>query len=345
MHRGSALALAAEKWHRAGLWVLTRADHDYPRRLKKLLKTDCPPVLFGAGDPGLLNKGGVAVVGARNADNSALAFSHALGGKAAEQGYLIISGGARGVDEAAMTGSLEAEGAVIGVMADSLLKAAMSKKYRQHLVNNNLVLISSYYPEAGFNAGNAMSRNKYIYCIADMAVVVQSGTRGGTWSGVLENLKNNWTPLWVRETDDKKSGNALIISKGGQCLSKELRQLDIGALFDHRHAMNDSPVTQDIFGKVAVREDSGQYETHETATEDNNKKTHNEAIKNISLYQCFLIKLRALINETAKTTDELVGELELNKTQLNTWLKQAVKDKKIKKLNRPVRYEWQGIDK
>src|SRR6267143_374410 len=61
--RSAALGLAVEKWERAGLWVITRADADYPARFKKLLKTESPPVLIGSGNRSLLNAGGVAVVG------------------------------------------------------------------------------------------------------------------------------------------------------------------------------------------------------------------------------------------------------------------------------------------
>ena len=32
--RSAALGLAVEKWERAGLWVLTRGDSDYPSRLR-----------------------------------------------------------------------------------------------------------------------------------------------------------------------------------------------------------------------------------------------------------------------------------------------------------------------
>ena len=245
MNRGSALALAAEKWTRAGLWVLTRSDQYYPSRLKQLLKTDCPAVLFGCGNPALLNQGGIAVVGARNANKADLEFSGDLGRKAASQGYSIVSGGARGVDEAAMLGALDAEGTVIGVMADSLLRAATSRKYREYLIKQSLALISPYYPEAGFNAGNAMSRNKYIYCLSDAGVVVQSDTKGGTWNGALENLKHQWAPLWVREANNSDSGNAQIIRKGGRPLTGDLSRLDISTLATSSD--NRNTPAQDLF--------------------------------------------------------------------------------------------------
>jgi hypothetical protein len=62
----------------------------------------------------------------------------------------------------------------------------------------NLVLVSPFNPEAGFDVGNAMARNKYIYCLSDAAIVVATSKgSGGTWSGATENLKRNWAPLWV----------------------------------------------------------------------------------------------------------------------------------------------------
>ena len=49
LNRGAALALASEKWQRAGLWVITRSDTEYPELLRLRLKSDCPPILFGCG--------------------------------------------------------------------------------------------------------------------------------------------------------------------------------------------------------------------------------------------------------------------------------------------------------
>jgi predicted Rossmann fold nucleotide-binding protein DprA/Smf involved in DNA uptake len=162
LSRGHALALAVEKWQRTGLWIITRADPDYPMRLKSRLKTLSPPVLFGCGERRLINNGGLAVIGSRNASDEDLAFTQAIGSKAAQEGISIVSGGARGVDETAMLGAINAGGSAIGIVADSLLRAATSKKWRNALMDGRLVLLSPFYPEAGFSVGNAMARNKYI---------------------------------------------------------------------------------------------------------------------------------------------------------------------------------------
>ncbi len=238
LNRGMALALNMEKWERSGLWVMTRSDDDYPRRIKdRLGPGKSPHILFGCGNRGLLQDDGnaLAVVGSRDAEDIDLAYSGNLGKKAANSGWSVVSGGARGVDEAAMLGALDAEGTVIGVLADSLLKTSLSKKYLRHLMDNSLALVSPFNPESGFNVGNAMSRNKYIYCLSDAAVVVRSDIKGGTWKGAEENQKNNWVPIWVKHTDD---GNHRIVQRGANWLPQSIEDIDVSALME---TANDAP--------------------------------------------------------------------------------------------------------
>jgi predicted Rossmann fold nucleotide-binding protein DprA/Smf involved in DNA uptake len=366
INRGSALALAMEKWLRAGLWVVTRSDPDYPLRLKQRLRTDSPALLFGCGNRALLNGGGLAVIGSRNATKQDLTYSRELGALAAENGYSIVSGGARGVDEASMLGALEAEGTVIGVLADSLLRACSSAKYRNYLMAHNLVLISPFYPEAGFNIGNAMQRNKYIYCLSDAAVVVHSGKKGGTWSGATENLKKQWVPLWVKRTGDGESGNAAIVKTDAEWISENIKEVDIKTLFSNKTTTRGKG---DLFSQAAgaVNEHDVEYspeQKHQPKDESKiadkgqaplsiapvqiNEPTGavargNEAsspFEHLEFYDLFLVKVQALCADSPKTTDDLIEALQLNKTQVNAWLKQAVADEKVKKLSRPVRYQW-----
>lgn len=230
LNRGHSLALAVEKWARAGLWVITRSDADYPKRFKFRLRAESPAVLFGCGNKSLLNSGGLAVIGSRSANNDDLEFTDQLGAKAAISRITIISGGARGVDESAMLGAMNSGGNVIGIMADSLMQAATSTKWRSGLINGNVVLVSPYYPEAGFSAGNAMARNKYIYCLADSSLVIHSGKKGGTLNGAEENLKKQWVPLWVKPSDDADAANESLVKHGGSWCANDIASLDLTAI-------------------------------------------------------------------------------------------------------------------
>ncbi len=225
--RGGTLGLSLERWRRAGIWVIARPEPEYPDRLKRRLQLASPPILFGCGNKALLDRGGIAVVGSRAADREDIEFTEDLGKEVARQGLSIVSGGARGVDESAMLGALRSEGTAIGVLADSLLRSGTSERFRKYLISGDLVLTTPFNPEAGFNVGNAMSRNRYIYGLADAAIVISSTPdKGGTWNGALEDLKAAWVPLWVKRTKNEKSGNPELVRRGARWLPDDLPSLD-----------------------------------------------------------------------------------------------------------------------
>ena len=214
--RGFLLSQVVERWQARAIWVVSRADADYPRRLKTQLREDAPAVIYGCGDIRLLGSGGFAVVGSRHVDESLIDYTMAVGRLAARAGKTLVSGGAKGIDQAAMRGALEVGGKVCGVLANNLEKTAMNREHRNLLLDGQLVLISSYDPSAGFNVGNAMQRNKLIYALADASLVVSSDiNKGGTWAGAIEQLdKLKFVPVYVRSTDESSAGLDALRKKG-----------------------------------------------------------------------------------------------------------------------------------
>lgn len=214
--RGFLLSQAIERWQARAIWVVSRADDEYPRRLKSRLREDAPAVLYGCGDISVLETGGLAVVGSRDVDDTLIEYTMAIGGLAARAGRTLVSGGAKGIDQAAMRGALEADGTVIGVLADGLEKSAMNRDHRNLVVDGRLVLASPYDPGAGFNVGNAMQRNKIIYALADASLVVSSNVnQGGTWAGAIEQLdKLRLVPVYVRSTGEASEGLDALRRKG-----------------------------------------------------------------------------------------------------------------------------------
>ncbi len=216
LQRGVKLGFAVEKWSQSGIWVLCRSDPDYPARFKSHLKEKAPPVLFGTGERSLLAGGGLAIVGSRTVDAEGDAFTREVAAWCARGGLPVVSGGARGVDQIAMAGALEAGGTVVGVLADTLLKRSVSRDARSALADGRLLLLSPYHPEAGFNVGNAMGRNKLIYALADYGLVVSADhNKGGTWAGATEELKRTPSrPVFVRLTGTLPPGNRKLLELG-----------------------------------------------------------------------------------------------------------------------------------
>jgi len=214
--RGFLLSQVIEHWQARAIWVISRADAEYPRRLKARFREDAPAMLYGCGDISLLETGGLAVVGSRHVDDTLIDYTMNVGRLAARAGRTLVSGGAKGIDQAAMRGALEAGGKVSGVLADSLEKTAMNREHRNLLLDGQLVLISPYDPSAGFNVGNAMQRNKLIYALADASLVVSSDlNKGGTWAGATEQLdKLKLVPVYVRSTGVLSAGLDALRSKG-----------------------------------------------------------------------------------------------------------------------------------
>jgi DNA processing protein len=228
LDRGGALALELETLFSRGLWAVTRVDDLYPAKLRNTLKHQAPSVLFGAGDIRLLEKAGVAVVGSRSIDEAAAAFAKEIGRKAASAGLPLVSGGAKGSDQHAMAGAMEAEGTAIGALADSLENTVRKSEIRELLLDGRLILLTPYAPTAGFSVGAAMGRNKLIYGLADFAVVVQSDFQtGGTWAGATEALKANWCPVFVRESAETPKGNRELIKLGAASFPEaELEEIE-----------------------------------------------------------------------------------------------------------------------
>ena len=148
LERGFLLAQALERWSARAIWVVTRPDDGYPNRLRKKMRGKAPPVLYGCGDRDALDGGGLAVVGSRRVNEELIEYTERVGQLAAEAEVQIVSGGARGVDQAAMRGSLAAGGHAIGVLGNNLERAALNRGNREPLMDGRLVLVSSFDPRS-----------------------------------------------------------------------------------------------------------------------------------------------------------------------------------------------------
>ena len=239
--RGGSMAFALEHWAKQGVHAVTRACANYPQKIPEKLGETRPPVFFTVGNLELLNKPGIGFVGSREIDADDDSVTQNKAQLAVAQDFVVVSGGAKGVDQTSMLSALEQGGASIGVLADSLLRASASKAYRDGLRDNRLLLLSPFYPEAGFTPANAMARNKYIYALSEAVVVVKSALTGGTWTGANENLKHQWCPLWVRNNDHP--GNQELIKLGALPMAEDFTCFNSAQPV----AIQPDPVINDLF--------------------------------------------------------------------------------------------------
>lgn len=171
-----------------GCVPVTRVSDGYPLLLRKRLGLDSPGVLWAKGDLSLLAEPMVALVGSRDIQEKNRAFAEEVGRQAALQGYVLVSGNARGADRAAQNACLASGGRVVSVVADELAK--------QSVRENVLYLSEDGYNEP-FSAQRALSRNRCIHALGTRTFVAQVSLKaGGTWDGTVKNLRCGWSDVY-----------------------------------------------------------------------------------------------------------------------------------------------------
>lgn len=240
--RGALLAIELENLSNKGIRVLTRSSEHYPKLLKAKLKKMAPPVIFYCGNIELVNKQGIAIVGSRDVSDESAEHTMNVSKAAVQQGYIVYSGGAKGVDSISENEAYNQGGEYVSFLADSLESKIKKKEIRERLASNRILLLTANKPDVGFSVGSAMNRNKYVYALSQCTFIINSDyNKGGTWEGAIDNLKKGWSKSAV--IDSKSKGNQALISKG--CIAiKETNHLNITQLLTQESIT--SPATKQI---------------------------------------------------------------------------------------------------
>lgn len=217
----ASVLVAADDLANRGIWLRTVVSETYPSLLSDRLGTQAPPVIFGVGNDGLLASPGVGIVGSRDVDTDGARVAEQFAEEAVRLGFHVTSGAARGVDQLAMIAAYRVDGSVVGVLADSLQQRIRSADVMSALDIGTTCLISQQHPGAGFSPGAAMGRNKLIYALSTVTVVVASDLEtGGTWAGATEAIRQRYGKVAVWRGQGEGSGNAKLADLGAKPLGK-----------------------------------------------------------------------------------------------------------------------------
>ena len=149
----------------------------YPRALAEL--DDAPPVLTVKGDRQLLDKPLVAIVGARNASAAACRFARQLAYDLGQQGAVVVSGLARGIDTAAHEGSIDT--GTIGVIAGGLdVFYPPENETRQRTMAERGLVVAEMPPGTEPRARHFPYRNRIIAGLSQGTIVVEAAPRSGS---------------------------------------------------------------------------------------------------------------------------------------------------------------------
>ena len=200
-----------EKGRREGFACITRISEDYPALLRKRLGLDAPGALWARGDISILQKPAIALVGSRDIRLPNQKFAGEVGKQAARQGYVLVSGHARGADKTAQDSCLNDGGQIIGVISDRLDKC---------LPNKNVLYLSEEGYDLDFSVRRALQRNRIIHCLGEKTFVAQCALKkGGTWDGTTKNLRFDWSPVYCY--NDESAAVEELTQRGAMRINME----------------------------------------------------------------------------------------------------------------------------
>lgn len=203
--------LAAGK--RAGAALIARGDPRYPTQLNDL--DDAPPLLWCMGQPALLNKPMIALVGARNASSLGTRMAKRLAEELGEAGLCVVSGLARGIDAVAHLAALPTGTVAVQAGGVDVIYPAENANLAHDIAKTGLRL-SEMPMGLQPQARHFPTRNRIISGLASAVVVVEAAAKSGSLITARNALDQNRDVLAVpgHPFDARASGCNMLIRDG-----------------------------------------------------------------------------------------------------------------------------------
>lgn len=160
-----------------GAWALPLQDSAFPEALAAI--EDAPPVLIGFGNPALLKKKTIAVVGARNASANGKRLARQLSADLGEAGLVVASGLARGIDTAAHQGALNSGTAAVVAGGLDIVYPPENQALFEAIAEQGAVL-SEMPPGTRPQARHFPRRNRIVSGLSFGALVVEAAPKSGS---------------------------------------------------------------------------------------------------------------------------------------------------------------------
>lgn len=192
-------------------------EPSYPGAAARLLGVKAPAPLYCLGNLALLKKPAVGFCGSRKASARGLGVADDCARQLVQEGFVVVSGYAAGVDYAAHKAALDAGGQTIMVLPEGLDHFRIRKTLAEDWDWNRVLVVSQFPMSVGWKAYRAMERNNLIIALSRAMIVIEAGSTGGTLHAGKSTLKMG-LPLFVIEYGDMKTeapGNHELILMGG----------------------------------------------------------------------------------------------------------------------------------
>lgn len=162
-----------------GYWALTILDDAYPALLFEIASP--PAVLFCAGERRALSLFSIAVIGVRKASDYGLRVGRLLTEQLSREGVCIVSGLARGIDQAAHRACLAQGGCTVAVLGSGIdrIYPPEHRGLASEIAQSG-ALISEFPPGSPPLSHHFIQRNRLLSGLSRGILVVEAMRRSGT---------------------------------------------------------------------------------------------------------------------------------------------------------------------
>jgi DNA processing protein len=202
-----------------GVWIVHMEDQRYPPALRQIY--DPPPVLYVKGTLDRADNLAIGIVGCRRCSLYGQEQSSRLAHLLAAAGFTIVSGMARGIDTAAHTGALAAEGRTLAVQGCGLSRVFPPENAKLfELISASGACISELPLRAEPLAENFPPRNRIIAGLSLGTIVVEAGLRSGALITAQAALESNREVMAVPGKIDSplSQGSHRLIKEGAKLI-------------------------------------------------------------------------------------------------------------------------------
>lgn len=246
--------------------LVLKGDADYPKALSQI--NVAPLFLYVKGHLQVLSKPKIAIVGARKATVYGLDMAYRFSQHLAEHGYLVVSGGAIGIDSAAHQGALSVKACTLVVMGSGLLHLypKKNKSLFDTVIKNQGCLISEYPLQTRVQARLFPARNRIISGLSLGVIVVEAGFKSGSLISANYALQQNREVFAIPgRITDKASEACLDLIKQG---AKLITQID--------DVLQELPHIEDQLKPTSMPSELNLYKANDVYPMTNNQK--NDAV-------------------------------------------------------------------
>ena len=187
---------------------------------------NCPQNLYYIGNINILNTKAISIVGKRNASVKGKYYAYLIARKYASQGFTIVSGLAKGIDQFAHIGALAANGKTIAVLGNGLSKiySEENTKLAREIIENKGLIITEYKVNDKIKPENFPMRNRIISGLSIATIIIEADETSGsliTAKYAIDQNREVYTIPWkLNLENNKQSGCNLLIKEGINVITK-----------------------------------------------------------------------------------------------------------------------------